>query len=202
MLLLLAALGMPAVSNALLLSLDPVERGSGPPPQAIVVLSADGIRQHDAIDLGPGLLTLDRIRAAAEAAKRTSLPLLVSGGPFLHQRTPLATMMALSLKDDFGVEARWQETRSLTTWENARYSTEILKADDVSRIYLMTHYWHMRRALLSFRHFGMDVVPLPVRPSEHSPLSPEQFVPRPAAWLESYYALHEWVGILAYSLRQ
>ena len=66
----------------------------------------------------------------------------------------------------------------------------------------MTHIWHMRRALLAFRHFGLEVTPAPVRPALPIPFAPQFLVPKVSAWEESYLAMHEWTGLAYYSLRQ
>ena len=110
--------------------------------------------------------------------------------------------MVRSLQDDFGVPVRWEEDNSYDTWENAEYSARILHDAGISRIYLVTHFWHMRRAMIAFRHFGLEVTPAPVRPSLPLPLSPLFLVPRVSAWDTSYLALHEWSGLLYYSLRR
>lgn len=192
----LVLLSVPAVSQALLRSLDvPVTVDDGPAPGAIVVLSGDVERSLEGADIGP--LTLERERAAAALARRTGLPLLVSGG-VVTAPPPVAEMMATSLPADFGIPVRWVESKSLTTWDNARFSVPMLRAAGIERVYLVTHAWHMRRSLLAFRRAGMDGVPAPVR---LDPAPRWDLVPRASAWERSYYALHEWLGLLYYSVR-
>ncbi len=201
-LLVTAVLGMPLVATALLNSLTPPPPAPGPAPAAIVVLSGDAIRVGGPVDLEPGLLTLDRLRAAASLHRSTGLPILVSGGSFLGAQTTLASMMASSLRDDFRVPVQWEEDRSVDTWQNAEFSAAILKPAGITRIYLVTHDWHMRRSLLAFRASGLDPVAAPVRPAYTPPFSWRQVVVTASAWLNSYYALHEWVGLAYYSLRR
>lgn len=200
----LVGLGMPIVSTALLNSLSPAPQttGSAAEPAGIVILSADAIRLPLAGAIDPGPLTLDRLRAGAALARRTGLPILVSGGPIFDSRMTLAAMMQTSLRDDFHLSARWEEDRSLDTWENAKFSAEILQQAGIHRVYLVTHDWHMRRALIAFRHFGLDPVPVPVRPAYTPPFSWRYLIINPAAWFNSYVALHEWVGLLYYNVRQ
>ncbi len=199
---LLVLLGIPLVATGLLNSLAPPAGTEGPPPAAIVILSADAIRMQGPDDLEPGPLTLDRVRAGAALQRRTGLPVLVSGGEFLHSQTTLAKVMATSLTDDFGVPVQWQEDRSLDTWQNAEFSAAILRREHISRVYLVTHFWHMRRAMLAFRAFGLDPVPASVRPPYRPPFSPLQLVLNAVAWFNSYVALHEWVGLGYYRLRR
>ena len=130
---------------------------------AIVVLGSG--REHGDLAWGsdqPTGVGLERQRYAARLAKASGLPVLTSGG--LHYGTPPseAQMMADSLRDDFGVTVRWQEGRSRTTWENAQLSAEMLLPQGVKRVVLVTHAWHMPRAVWSFRKAGFEVVPAPV----------------------------------------
>ncbi len=194
-------LAVPEVSTLLLNSLAPAAAPEGPPPGAIVILSADAIHVPGPEDLEPGSLTLDRLRAGAALQRQTGLPVLVSGGQ-TNSLMSLAGMMGRSLRDDFGVPVKWEEGHSRDTWENAADSAALLKPAGITRIYLVTHFWHMRRALLAFRAAGLDPVPAPVRAPYHPPLSVEQIVFRPASWYTSYLALHEWVGLAYYTLRR
>ncbi|HET6306130.1 MAG TPA: YdcF family protein [Rhodopila sp.] len=197
--------GMPAVSGNLLRVLErdvPPAPANAPKPQAIVVLSAEMIRTRQApLGFRPGLLTLDRLRTAVELQHQTGLPILVSGGRVQPAATTLAEVMAQSLKDDFQTPATWLENKSSDTWENATDSAAILRAHDITSIYLVTHSWHMPRALLAFRHTGLTVIPAPT--SIDDPLGPEadDFLPRASGWQASYYALHEWIGYVWYKLR-
>lgn len=194
-------LAIPLLSTMALDTLAPPSQPPGPPPAAIVILAADSIRIQGPDELEPGPLTLDRLRKGAALARRTALPVLVSGGR-ANSATSLAAMMARSFKDDFGISVHWDEGESRDTWENARDSAAILKPAGITRIYLVTHFWHMRRALLAFRAAGLDPVPESVRQPYLPPLTFRHFLPRPTAWYRSYLAIHEWVGVIYYSLRQ
>ena len=199
---LLVLLGTPVVSDTLLNSLALPSGPIGPAPTAIVILSADAIRSDGAIDLAPAALTLERVTAGAMLQRRTGLPVLVAGGPFEGAQTTLAGMMVETLQKNFGISARWREDKSRDTWENATGSAAILKREGVTRVYLVTHFWHMRRAFLAFRGAGLDPVPAPVRPpAKATSFSVRQLLVQTSAWQNSYYALHEWIGLLYYRLR-
>ena len=43
-------------------------------------------------------------------------------------------------------------------------TASILQEAGIQRVYLVTHAWHMRRALLAFHRFGITATPAPVRP--------------------------------------
>ena len=92
-------------------------------------------------------------------ARRTGLPVLVSGGMLRDDDVPLGTLMAMSMVQTFGVTPRWVEAQSHTTWENAEYSAALLQPLGIHSVYVVTHAWHMPRALLAFRHFGLHAVP-------------------------------------------
>jgi len=196
----LLVLSLPIVSRSLIVSL---ERGltlrppASNPPAAIVILSADTTGMNDTLEVGP--LTLERERAGAALARSTKLPLLVTGGRVPDDSGGLGTatlagLMVSSLDKDFGVPVRWIETEARDTAENARFSAAILRQQGVHSVYLVTHAWHMKRAVQAFAGTGIAITAAPVRLDAPPKLRFAQFVPRTSAWLESYYALHEWIG--------
>src|SRR3546814_14888599 len=69
--------------------------------------------------------------------------------------------MQITLERDFGVEVRWTESESTSTWTNARLSAAKLRAAGIRRFYLVTHAWHMPRAMLAFAGTGLEAVPAP-----------------------------------------
>ena len=201
----LIVLSLPIVGGSMLVALErglPLTPPPGAPPAAIVVLGADEIRAADgtlpAVDVGA--LTLERVRAAAILARRTGLPVLVSGGAPEDVPTPVATLMAESLATDFAVKPRWVETRSLDTWQNAEESAAILRQAGISSVYVVTHAWHERRALIAFAHAGITATAAPVRLDRAAGSAVADYVPRISGWEMSYYALHEAIGCLYYLL--
>jgi uncharacterized SAM-binding protein YcdF (DUF218 family) len=173
-----------------------------PAPAAIVILSADVNQTSDTPGtLGVGFLTLERIRAGATLQRASGLPVLVSGGVIGQGQQSLAELMTRSLGTDFATPVRWQERTSRNTWENAANSAAILQAEGVRSVFLVTHAWHMRRALIAFRHFGITATPAPVPFSRALPLYAGALIPTVGALADSYYALHEWIGCAWYTLR-
>jgi uncharacterized SAM-binding protein YcdF (DUF218 family) len=170
--------------------------------EAVVVLGGD-VRSHAAEYGGDtaGSLTLERIRYAAALQRRTGLPLLVSGGPILSGGSPIAIVMRNVLIHEYGVPVRWVEAQSRDTWENAGRSAAILQGQGITRILLVTHAWHMRRALLAFAAAGLDASPAPTGlvSLPEDPLV--ALLPTARAMLASAYAVHEWIGVLWYELR-
>lgn len=66
------------------------------------------------------------------------------------------------LQRQVGVTARWLETASRTTAENASLSASILHPLGKRRIALVTNAWHMQRAEAVFAHTGFVVTPAPM----------------------------------------
>ena len=109
--------------------------------------------------------------------------------------------MRESLMQDFQVPVRWTEDKSADTWENAQDSAAILRSAGIDSIYLVTHSWHERRALLAFAATGIAVTAAPTPLDRPVDLVSADFKPRVEAWEASYYALHEWIGYVWYALQ-
>jgi len=202
----LVLLALPLVAGSLLCGLEtglPLTPDHADPPQAIVILSADetDMLRDGHIAERIGHLTLEREAAGAALARRTSLPVLVTGGRDEPGDPSLAEMMAQSLAQDFAVTPKWAETRSQDTWQNAAYSAAILKAAGIHTVYVVTHAWHERRALIAFRAAGLRAVAAPVPLDAPPRLFFHNVMPHVSGWQESYFALHEWLGLAWYSLR-
>lgn len=172
--------------------------------QAIVVLGG-GMRRFAPEYHGASVngRTLERLRYAARLARQTRLPLLTSGGNVFNDRQPSeAEVMAESLRNDFGVDVRWMETRSRNTAENARYSYAMLAGQGVTRIILVTHAQHMARALQQFERAGFTVQPAATVFSDlDSPVNLLSFIPSARALAVSVMALHELLGKCWYAIR-
>jgi uncharacterized SAM-binding protein YcdF (DUF218 family) len=203
-LLLLSSLSI--VSDSALVALEtdlPTTTPADHPPQAIVVLGAETARstRNGTVAFRPGLLTLDRLRSAAALHRQTGLPILATGGVSTEQTEAVGLVMARSLRDDFQTPARWVEWKSRDTWENARYSAEILRAEGITSIYVVTSAWHMKRALVAFQGTGLTVTAAPTPPDDPDGPQLGDFMPHASNWQTGYYAMHEWIGLLYYRLR-
>ena len=182
------------------IALDGPTLPSDKPPGAIVVLSADAQRSGvPGVPDTVGQLTLERLAEAARQWRRRGLPILVSGGG--PPGASLAVLMSRVLQEDFRVPVQWREERSQNTFENALYSAEILRGADIHAALVIAHPWDMARALWSFRAVGYPVVASPTPEGGRPPLSVAAFLPQVPALLESYYALHELIGLAWYRVR-
>ncbi len=199
----LYALSMPVVGGALITSLesDIPPDGPQPAPGAIIVLGGDGDRVRDpSAKAEPGALSLQRLAGAAILTRKTGLPVLITGGPVGEGQPPIADIMADMFSDAFGLPVAWRERRADNTCENARYSAEILRRADIPAALVVTHAWHMRRAMLAFREAGYPAIPAPLSADVHRIRGALDFLPHTNAWIRSYYALHEWAGLVGYRL--
>ncbi len=196
----LVLLALPAVAVPLLVALQPPPAADTASAGAIVILGGDVAAGPRPGDEEVGALTLQRLRAGAALQRATRLPILVSGGLVDDQAQPVAALMARSLAADFGVTARWRESASRTTWENARLSAAMLRPEHIGTVLLVTHAWHMRRALIAFRAAGLAAIPAPLGAERWPRLGAAEFVPRASAWRLSYFALHEWLGCAWYAM--
>lgn len=162
--------------------------------QAIVILGGDAPRL-DAVEYGGepavALGLLERVNYGAFLARRTGLPVVVSGS---HTE---ALAMSASLTRDFGIRTRWVEERSRDTFENAQFCAELLRPFGITRIVLVTEADHEWRAMQEFVSAGFGVVAAPVGVLGPSDIDPRSFVPSGAALSRSTAALYELLGDLA-----
>ena len=112
----------------------------------------------------PGNGTYRRCEYAAWIYGRYGpLPILVSGGRVSQSGSPVsATMRELLLRTGIPDVMIWTEDRSRSTYENAVYSSETLRAHGVMHVALVVDATSMPRAAACFRKLGVDVVPAPL----------------------------------------
>lgn len=147
--------------------------------------------------------TLVRLRYAAQLHRETGLPILVSGGSPDGSRINEAELMAQVLENSFRVPVRWREGRSANTLENARLSRETLAQENIRRIHLVTHAWHMPRSILVFERTGFEVIPAPTAHAagETAQLTLLDFLPSFTGLRDSSIFFHEIIGMVWYRLR-
>lgn len=203
---LLVTLSTPIVAELLLQTLrthPPVTLEAAHSAQAIVILGS-GIRreaeEYERTDV-IGSNSLLRLRYGVELQRKTQLPLLVSGGA-PEGGSAEAEVMARTLRNDYGSAARWIESASLDTRDNAIRSAALLKADGVSTILLVTEGFHMRRSVLEFEAAGFKVIPAPTVLGSRAEAVAISFFPGAASMQNSAQAIKEWLGIAVAMLRR
>lgn len=122
-------------------------------PVAIVVLG--GGLESLAPEYGVASLrapSLERLRYGIWLGRETGLPVAFSGGVGWAQldSKPEAQIAAQIASAEYGRPLKWVEDNSRDTRENAIRTIALLKPQGIRRIVLVTHGYHMPRAL---RHF-------------------------------------------------
>ena len=193
----------PFVANRFLATLEiPYRPIAGDEADAIVILG--GGLYTDAVEYGGGATlhgrTLERVRYGAWLYRRIGKPILVSGGAPKGDE-PEGQVMRAVLEQEFGVPVTWVEDRSSNTRQNARFSAGMLREAGIRRIYLVSQVWHLPRAAREFERAGLTV--FPAGTGYQSPVKPElmDFLPSARSLNTSFYACHEWVGLLWYRIR-
>ena len=163
----------PPLSTAALKALrEEGERAPG--TVAVLVLGAGRITrapESGAPDLTPE--SLERLRQGVRLARATGWPLAFSGGVGHAQRADAgpgeAEIAAKVAERDFGATLRWQEPAARDTRENATLSLALLRPAGVRHIVLVTHGWHMPRALREFERAAAGAVRVTPAPMGLSP---------------------------------
>ncbi len=170
--------------------------------QAIVVLGGGRLpiaREYDSLDT-VNSDSLERLRYATRLAKITELPILLVGGSVNDERQSEAALMKHVLETDFGVQAKWLEEKSKSTFENAKYAKEILDENSITKFLLVTHAYHMPRAVWSFQHAGLNPMPAPTIVYKRNTHVSERmdYLPQPFAIYQTKLALRERLAKLWY----
>lgn len=196
-------LSTPYFSDQLMASLETVSalteaqiRSSS--ADVIVVLGAG--RHESAAEYGNqdtvNALFLERLRYAAWLSHKSGLPLIPSGGSPRSTGPSEAAIAQTLLEQEFGAKVLMVEEQSRTTREQARALKPLLSRRGIRKIMLVTHTWHMLRALDVFEAVGIEVQPAPTGFVHGSANHPAYYswLPDAKAFMNSYFALHEHLG--------
>lgn len=170
--------------------------------EAIVILAGGkdtGRAEYGGVTVS--MATLERIRYGAILERELKLPVLVSGGTVSGSDVAEADLMAEILEKEFFVTPGWVEKESRNTAQNAFLSAELLP---MRNIILITNALHMPRSVRAFERAGFKVTAAPVLsvgPGDEYHFSYKHFLPSEKALVVSHDALHEWYGLLWYSIR-
>ncbi len=148
----------------------------------------------------PGLFGHARILEAARAYRAcracgASCRIYVSGGLSSDHGEPAAVLYARILRG-LGVAASdlAAECDSVNTWQSAERVAELLSFWQPDSVVVVSSAWHLRRALLYLRHFGVDATACAADDARlRTSLLPSAF-----NVLMTDRALHECIGIARY----
>jgi uncharacterized SAM-binding protein YcdF (DUF218 family) len=141
------------------------------------------------------------LRYAAKLHRETGKPILVTGGKPLGNSLSEGEQMKQVLTQEFNVPVQWVEGESDNTLENARWSFKTLKAADISKVYLVTHAWHMPRSQKAFENAGFTVIPAATAFTTRYQTDLLTFMPNAGALHDSGIFMHEMIGMAWYRLK-
>jgi uncharacterized SAM-binding protein YcdF (DUF218 family) len=181
---------LPVVSDQLSRSLEMGLQGRADltGAEAIVVLSAGANRGNgkDEPDSLDGF-SLERLASATRLYRIVRLPVAVTGGRLFGSTNNLGRLMKEELEQNFGIPVRWSEEESRTTFENAEFTARLLKADHIGSVIVVTHAWHLRRAIWSFEHVGIHALQWPVAKTNVEAADIDDFLPSVGALSRTFY---------------
>jgi uncharacterized SAM-binding protein YcdF (DUF218 family) len=132
--------------------------------------------------------------------------ILLSGGTFLQNSSSRPeALVARDYLINLGIDSHkiLTETNSISTWENAKFTQEILQEQGITQVCLITSAFHMSRSMAVFRKQGINAIPYPVNfysSPWHSFMWYDWVAPSTQALLNFDMVIKEWVGYLAYKL--
>jgi len=173
------------------------------PRTAIVVLG--GGRRLRAPEYGMSTLherTAERLRYGVWLSRETSLPLAFTGGVGhgADPGTSEAEIAARVAEREFGRPLRWTEAESRDTRENGLKTVPMLQAQGVEQVVLVTHGYHMPRALKNFQRADasgkMRFVAAPMRLPPGGRMRATDWLPSTDGFDDVNLVLHELAGRL------
>ena len=173
--------------------------------QAIVVLGG-GVKNsiennHSVV---PTTGTLVRLNYAAHLAhEHPDIPIVTSGG-YTSVKYSEANVMRNVLVNSYFIQNKIIiENRSRNTEENAKFVAAILKPMNITRVAIVTQAFHIKRAEMLFKKYGLDPIPASTDyfHSDEAEMPVVAFLPSSAALHYTARALHEIFGYVIYSLK-
>jgi uncharacterized SAM-binding protein YcdF (DUF218 family) len=184
-----------------------IKRIAGTADKKVAIVVLGGGREAMAPEYGLAnlkYLSLQRLHYGIWLSHQTGAPMLFSGGVGHAQSvgTSEAEIAARIAEKDYGRPLTWTETESRDTRENAVRSVALLKTGSVTDIVLVTHGFHMPRAMRAFQLEAqragtpMRVWPAPMGLAQPSDRSVMLWLPTNDGFQRVRFVLHELAGLL------
>jgi uncharacterized SAM-binding protein YcdF (DUF218 family) len=181
---------------------------------AIVILSGGYNGKRDNLPLSSS--AFKRAMYGIMIAKKRDLPIIFSGAGKREytesdaMRTTVKQLnksLDLNLNETSTIEKNnfsiSYEDNSLDTFENAALTKALFKQSDINnpKIYLVTSAFHMRRSEKLYKYFGFDVTTAATdfKTAHHHSIN--SYLPSMGGLMMTYYALHEYAGIVLLSFK-
>lgn len=172
-------------------------------PVAIVILGA-GVEPY-APEYGVSSLqyaSLERLRYGLWLGRETGAPIAFSGGIGWGQSdaAPEARVAAKIAADEFNRPLKWLEEDSRDTRENASRTLALLKPAGIEHIVLVTHGYHMPRALRAFNEAagpGITIEPAPMGLARKLETPALEWMPSTRGFNQMRQVLREAIGKVA-----
>jgi len=146
--------------------------------------------------------SLERLRYGLWLARETGAPIAFSGGVGWGQPDAAAEakVAAKIAAEEFNRPIKWQEDDSRDTRENALRTFALLKPAGIDHIVLVTHGYHMPRALRAFTEAagpGIKVEPAPMGLARRIESPALEWLPSSDGFSQMRQTLRELFGRLA-----
>ncbi len=170
---------------------------------AIVVLGSGAEKfapeYNEANLTGP---SLERLRYGLWLGRQTGIPVAFTGGSgwAATEGPSEAEVAARIAAADFKQPLKWVEIQSRDTAENAARTVPILQSAGVQKLLVVTHGWHIPRAMTAFKKFGgasMSMEAAPMGLARIDEVGPLDWMPSTHGFRRNRQVLHEWLGSLA-----
>lgn len=145
-------------------------------PQAIIILGGGLYKGQEYNNVyQAGLSSIVRLQYGAYLANALHLDVALSG---MEADYGMKNTLA-----QLGIQAKWSESHSFDTHQNAQLSAKLLQQQGIKKVILVTDAWHMSRAVLAFTHAGFDVIAAPTE-------FPEGFYQQQQQWWQPSLILY------------
>ncbi len=169
---------------------SPLKISQAPQQADVIVVFGGGVGEGGS----PGKSTIERARYAAELYKNGYARHIVFSSGYIYKYNDAENMKLIALSADVSEQDIILEQKANSTYENAKFTAEILDDHNWDTILLVSSPYNMRRASLVFRKLDKDlkVIYTPV-------IGPQFYVRDRKVKLEQIKAIaHEYLGIIYY----